>query len=122
MSTQHPASQWAQTAQLSVSDLDCITTVMLKILDGKCQMNEDQRHAYISIYNVTKVRPGSLLGDEVHQAIDTARQLNRQDIRDHIHQLRLEAEAAIPKPVMKSFKAMVREALDKRKPAEESAG
>lgn len=111
MGTAHPAAQWAQTAQLSVSDLDCITTVMLKILDGKCQMNEEQREAYISIYNVTKVRPGSLLGDEVHQAIDTARQLNRQEVRDRIHQLRLDAEAAIPKPTMKAFKAMVREAL-----------
>ena len=85
-------------------------------------MDEEQREAYISIYNVTKVRPGSLLGDEVHQAIDMARQFNRQDIRERIHQLRLEAEAAIPKPVMKFFKAMVREGLEKRKPADVSAG
>ena len=122
MGAAHPAAQWAQTAQLSVSDLDCITTVMLKILDGKCQMNEEQRHAYISIYNMTKVRPGSLLGDEVHQAIDMARRFNRQDIRERIHQLRLEAEAVIPKPVMKSFKARVREGLESQKTADESAG
>jgi hypothetical protein len=107
----HPAAVWAQTAPLSVSDLDCITAVMLKILDGKCQMNEEQRHAYISIYNVSKVRPGELLGEEVHWAIDTARHVNRQEIRERIHQLRLEAEAAIPKPTMKAFKARVREAL-----------
>jgi hypothetical protein len=108
---QHPASLWAESAGLPVEYLDCITAVMLKILDGKCKMAQEEKDALIAIYDVTSARKGILFDDQVYQCIEMARRDITGSIKKQIHLLRVNAEAAIPKPVMKSFKAMMREAL-----------
>jgi hypothetical protein len=52
-----------------------------------------------------------LLGDAVHEAIRAMRIQPTDEARDSIHQLRIHAEAAIPKPVMKRYKAFLRDGL-----------
>jgi hypothetical protein len=117
METMHPAAQWAQQTNLAQSDIDCVTTVALKILDGKCKMGQEEKDSLMAIYDVVRFRPGELFDDYVHMSIEFARTTSGLDIRQAIHELRLEAEAAIPKPVMKSFKAMLRSALSDLQPA-----
>lgn len=111
MEMAHPAAHWAQQTTLSNSDIDCVITVALKILDGKCKMGQVEKDSLMAIYDVVKYRPGELFDDHVHLCIEAAREAANVDIRNTIHELRVEAEADIPKPVMKSFKAMLRTAL-----------
>lgn len=111
MPEQHPAGAWAASATLSTEHLDCITAVMLKILDGKCKMVQEEKDALMAIYDVTKTHKGVLFDEMVYSLIETARQASDEEIKLLIHQFRLEAEAAIAKPVMKSFKKMMRKAL-----------
>jgi hypothetical protein len=47
----------------------------------------------------------------VHDAISAARQQPDPGTLDAIHPLRVRAEAAIPKPVMKQYKAFLRDGL-----------
>lgn len=108
----HPAALWAKNAALTVSDKDCITTVMLKILDRKCKMNQQQRDALFAIYDVTRTLPGDVFNESVHICIETARSFETENSRRQIHLLRVDAEAAIPKTVMKAFKAMLGQALE----------
>lgn len=113
MSESRPAALWAQGVNWSRGDVDCVTAVMLKILDGKCKMQADQQHALAAIYEVTCGREGELFGERVHEHIATARGGEQPGANAaRIHAWRLEAEATIPKPVMKAFKAMLREALE----------
>ena len=42
---------------LSASDVDCATTVMLKILDGKCKMAEQEKHIMAWLYRRLVCRP-----------------------------------------------------------------
>lgn len=104
-------ANWAKNTELSTIHLDCITTVMLKILDGKCKMSDNEKLMLMDIYNVTKTRPGKLFGEETHDLINTALVFGLRNIKGRIHKARVEAEAKISKPVMKSFKAMMRDTL-----------
>lgn len=112
MVEQHPAAVWARQAALTPSDVDCITAVMLKILDGKCKMGTEEKAALTAIYEVTRGREGTLFDASVHQRIAMARHDGTGHSGPGIHQLRLQAEAMITKPVMKAFKAMLRSALE----------
>lgn len=105
--------QWAENAHLDNMQRDCITAVVLKVLDAKCKMPAEQQEAVLAIYDTLEVYSNGLFGPEVHSYIDQARGEHQLDesLRDHIHQLRLEAEANIAKPVMKAFKARLRHEL-----------
>jgi len=111
MTSIHPAALWAQTASFEAVHLDCVTAIMLKILDSKCKMGVEEQNALIAIYDVIKQQPGELLDVELHQLIATARQQMTAEILQAVHQQRVHAEAVIPKPVMKAFKQRLREAL-----------
>ena len=50
----HPAAVWAQTAPLDPLQIDCVTAVMLKILDNKCKMLPEQQMALMAVYGVVK--------------------------------------------------------------------
>lgn len=109
----HPAALWAGNVELEPIQLDCVTAIMLKILDAKCKMGESEKTALAAVYDVVKTRPGQGLGDEVHALIAQARQRDEADatLAEPIHAWRLRAEAYIPKPDMKAFKAMLRASL-----------
>jgi hypothetical protein len=111
VNTAHPAAIWAQTTPLDPLQIDCVTAVMLKILDNKCKMLPEQQMALIAVYSVVKERKGLLLDASVHQEIDKAMELGDQDAMDRIGELRLLAEASIAKSVMKHFKRYLRDSL-----------
>jgi hypothetical protein len=107
----HPAALWAETAPLDAVQIDCVTAVMLKILDNKCKMSTEEQMALMAVYQVVRHRPGLLLDEEVHQVIESARLGSDPLKSERIHDLRVHAEEVIPKPVMKHFKRYLRESL-----------
>lgn len=104
---------WAESSELGAEQLDCVTAVALKILDRKCKMPADEQEAMLAIYDLLHPSPAKHFDDSVHRAIDAAMQQEQFDpiTAETIHRLRLHAEALIPKPVMKAFKARLREEL-----------
>jgi hypothetical protein len=107
----HPAAQWALEAGFNAEQVDCTTTVVLKILDNKCKMLPGEMAAILAIYDVVFNTPSPLLGSEVHEAIRLMRTQPTDEIRERVHLLRIQAEAAIPKPTMKRYKAFLRDGL-----------
>jgi len=109
---------WAETARLNQAERDCITAVVLKVLDAKCKMPAAQQEAILAIYDTVERDRDGPLGTEIHHAIDQARSDTRMaaPLREQIHQFRLEAETLIAKPTMKAFKARLRCELFERNP------
>jgi len=107
----HPAAAWAAGQAFSAIEIDCTTTVVLKILDGKCNMLPGEKAAIMEIYDVIIADDGELFGPDDLNAIHVARNRSTEEIMHRIHALRLYAEAMIPKPVMKQYKARLRDAL-----------
>ena len=107
----HPAAQWALAAGFNTEQVDCTTTVVLKILDDKCKMLPGEKLAVMAIYDVVNHSSAPLFDSTVHAAISTARLCPAPAVFDTIHQLRVHAEAVIPKPVMKRYKAFLRDGL-----------
>lgn len=109
--SEHPAAEWALETGFDAVQVDCTTAVVLKILDGKCKMSQGEMAAILAIYDVVHDMFPPLLGDAVHEAIRALRAQDSDAARERIHQLRMQAEAEIPKPVMKSYKAFLRDGL-----------
>jgi hypothetical protein len=107
----HPAANWARETVFEPAHLDCVRAIMLKILDAKCKMGRAEQTALAAVYDVVKDRPGQTLGDGIHELIAAARRQPDDQLRALIHQRRVQAEARIPKPVMKDFKQWLRAAL-----------
>jgi hypothetical protein len=112
----HPASDWARGRLFEPIHLDCVTAIMLKILDAKCKMGEAEKTALAAVYDEIKDRSGQTLDASVHDLIASARLASARDVSDaapaeHIHAWRVRAEAHIPKPVMKDFKQLLRASL-----------
>jgi hypothetical protein len=107
----HPATEWAQQTSFDETQVDCTIAVVLKILDNKCKMHEGEKAAVMHVYDVVKNDPGKLFDTDAHRLIELARRGDGEDVASKIHELRLYAEANIPKPVMKAYKAVLREGL-----------
>lgn len=107
----HPAAQWALEAGFNPEQVDCTTAVVLKILDKKCKMSPGEMAAVMAIYDVVSQLPAPRFDSAVHDAIIAAREQSTPAILETIHQFRVHAEAVIPKPVMKSYKAFLRNGL-----------
>ncbi len=107
----HSAARWAQDTVFEPIHLDCVTAIMLKILDAKCKMGEADQIALAAIYDVVRNRPGQCLDGAVHDLIAAARRQSDDDLNEPIHAWRVRAEAHIPKPVMKGFKQLLRDSL-----------
>lgn len=107
----HPAARWATDTRFEPGQLDCVTAIMLKILDAKCHMGEAEKNALAAVYDVVKDRPGLALGTDIHGLIAAARHHPDGAIAGQIHAQRVHAEAVIPKPVMKGFKQWLRQSL-----------
>jgi hypothetical protein len=105
---QHPAAKWAMETAFEASQLDCITTIMLKILDAKCKMEEADKIALSAVYDVVKARSGQDVDENVHALIAANRKCPSDASSVQIHDRRVQAEERIPKPVMKSFKQFLR--------------
>jgi len=114
-------ADWLQAHPLVPSDVDCATTVMLKIIDGKCKMGALDKVVMAHLYDALKDRPGQRFGDEFHHLIAVARGDTSEASRNFIYEKRVLAETAISRPVMKAFKAMIRQqGLFAGMPAEEA--
>lgn len=99
---------WAQYHSLNATHVDCATTVMLKILDGKCKMKTKEKQVMRHLYHAVKNKPGELLRDDMHRLIAQAEAQIDEPLRDEIYEKRVLAETMISRPVMKKFKAMIR--------------
>jgi len=108
MIKQHVAT-WLARHKLSPQQMDCVTAVMLKILDGKCKMNADEKVIMAELYQQTKHQDGLLLGGECHHIISVALAGIDESMKNDIYEMRVLAETRISRPVMKKFKAMIRE-------------
>jgi hypothetical protein len=100
---------WAAAHPLTPAHVDCATAVMLKILDGKCKMAEDEKAVMARLYDAVKGREGLLLGAAAHALIVRARGTDDPELREQVYEKRVLAETMISRPVMKGFKAMIRE-------------
>ncbi|MGZ5007295.1 MAG: hypothetical protein ACXWE9_02795 [Methylobacter sp.] len=106
---QDEVALWVQTHPLIPIHVDCATTVMLKILDGKCKMQAAEKQVMERLYDEVKTQPGHLLDASIHLLITQARQDADDAMKNLIYEKRLLAETAISRPVMKAFKAMIRQ-------------
>jgi hypothetical protein len=107
----HPAAQWALEVGFNTEQIDCTTAVVLKILDNKCKMSPGEKEAVMAIYDAIRQHPAPLFDNAIHDAINAACQQPTSAVLESIHQFRVHAEAVIPKPVMKSYKAFLRNGL-----------
>lgn len=100
--------QWSNNHPFEPIHVDCTTTVMLKILDGKCKMSSDDKIVMSQLYDVVKNLPGKIFGEEFHILIKTARQQRTDEIKNYTYEKRVLAETMLSRPVMESYKAMIR--------------
>jgi hypothetical protein len=107
----HPAAEWARETEFDTTAVDCTTTVVLKILDNKCKMLPGEKAAIMAIYDVIKQQPSELFDADALRIIEQARQEPGKVVLQNIHHLRIYGEEHIPKPVMKRYKAMLRDGL-----------
>lgn len=107
----HPAARWATAAAFTPQQVDCTTAVALKILDQKCKMTASEQTALMIVYDAVRHQPEELFDASVHRIIEAARTAPDATVRHSIHLLRVQAEKSIPKPVMKDFKAFLRNRL-----------
>ena len=70
-----------------------------------------EKLAVMAIYDVVRHLAAPLFDGTVHAAISVARLQPDPTALEAIHPLRVYAEAAIPKPVMKHYKAFLRDGL-----------
>ena len=106
----HPAAVWAASQHFSAEEVACTTAVVLKILDGKCQMLPGEKTAVLAIYDTIHTQFSTLFDVATHRRIAAARGGDAQEAQA-IHELRLYAEAQISKPTMKAYKARLRDGL-----------
>lgn len=99
---------WAERTAFAPLQIDCVTAIMLKIIDGKCKMPEDEKRIMAEVYDIVRGREGRLLGPEVHALIAGARHEPDDSRLARVYEQRLFAESMITRPVMKAFKAMLR--------------
>lgn len=72
-------------------------------------MNEGEKHVMSVIYDVVKHNPGKLLRPSVHELIALARSEINEQMIEEVYEQRLYAEQMISRPVMKAYKAMLRQ-------------
>lgn len=99
---------WLSAHPLSPVEVDCATAVMLKILDGKCRMNEEEKVVMAALYEAVKNLPGKQLEETCHALIAAARLDCSDTMRERVYEKRVLAETTLSRPVMKTFKARIR--------------
>ncbi|MGB0660295.1 MAG: hypothetical protein ACPGNV_08950 [Mangrovicoccus sp.] len=104
-----PPRDFIAQSPLSPEHTDCAIAVMLKILDGKCKMNPGESEIMAALYKACRHLPGKALGDGEHAIIDAAAFGTDEAFKLKIYERRVLAETQISRPVMKGFKAMLRQ-------------
>ncbi len=97
-------AEWASATDFTLQQVDCLIALMLKILDGKCQMDADTQASVRVIYAHAHRQRSQLFDPGIHEFIE--RVFDEPDLLSlrHVHELRVYAESAIAKSVMKGFK------------------
>ncbi|MEG3616993.1 hypothetical protein V5T82_00865 [Magnetovibrio sp. PR-2] len=90
-------------------EIDCITSVMLKILDGKCKMGAAEKDVMSALYHAVLGQSGEVLDPALHDVIAKAQEDLDEDMRLAIYEKRVLAETMISRPIMKAFKARLRD-------------
>lgn len=109
--TRATIASWASRHIVDPIEIDCVVTLMLKILDGKCKMNDADKNVAIALYDAVGRRPGNRLdAASCHALIEEARTACDEALRMRIYEQRLLAETMLSRPVMKAFKSRLREA------------
>lgn len=101
--------RWVAVHPLPPPHVDCAVAVMLKILDGKCKMKEDEKVIMRHLYHAVKHQPGERLDEKLRVMIAQAEASTDNDFRDQVYEQRVLAETMISRPVMKGFKRTIRE-------------
>lgn len=101
--------RWLASHPLKPVEVDCVTAVMLKILDGECKMPADEKRVMTELYKQVRHLSGLLLGPEDHALIRRVGNAPDEATKDLIYEQRVLAETRIARPTMKAFKAMIRE-------------
>ncbi len=101
--------RWVAEHPLTPIHVDCATTVMLKILDGKCKMYPEEKIVMTLLYDQVKGLCGELFDDGMHRLIAEARGNLNEEMRNRIYEKRVLAETVLSRPVMKGFKASIRQ-------------
>lgn len=102
---------WASKNIVDPLDIDCVITLMLKILDGKCKMSDADQQVGVLLYAAVGQRPVSRLdAASCHALIKEAQSHGDEGLKMRIYEQRLLAETMLSRPVMKAFKARLREA------------
>ena len=99
---------WTKAKSFRPIDIDCATSLMLKILDGKCKMTSEEKRLMTIIYDLVKSNPGERLDSKLHSIIASARANPNEPIIEQIYEQRMYAEQMIGRPVMKAYKSMLR--------------
>lgn len=107
--TKAHVARWVSEHPLAPIHVDCAIAVMLKILDGKCKMRETEKRVMERLYDEIKTKPGQLLDPAIHTLIAVARERLDDAMKNTVYEQRLLAETSISRPVMKGFKAMIRQ-------------
>lgn len=101
---------WLQANPLATHEVDCAIAVMLKILDGKCKMKADEKIVMAALYQAVKDNPSDLFGEDIHAVIRRGNNDHSETMKLQIYETRVLAETQISRPVMKAFKARIRQA------------
>lgn len=102
-------SAWVAEHPLIPVHVDCATAVMMKILDGKCKMTPEDKIVMAALYRAVKDQPGVKLGADMHAFIAEVGEQPDEELKMEIYEQRVLAETMISRPVMKAFKALIRE-------------
>ncbi len=100
---------WLQLNPLTPVEVDCAIAVMLKIIDGKCKMPTEEKRMMRALYGGVKEHPHRLLEPSLHQLIEEAGANPDEAVKLQVYEQRLLAETIISRPVMKAFKARIRQ-------------
>lgn len=100
--------RWLVNHPLSSIEVDCAIAVMLKIIDGKCKMSAIEKQRMAQLYDRVKTYPHQLLDSSVHRLIETTRESQDERLKWQVYEQRVLAETVISRPVMKGFKARIR--------------
>ncbi|MDD2759865.1 MAG: hypothetical protein PHH11_06185 [Methylomonas sp.] len=100
---------WVAAHPVQPIHVDCATAVMLKILDGKCKMKAAEKQVMELLYDAVKSLPGEVLESSLHGLVESARENADDAMKMRIYEQRLLAETTISRPVMKGFKAWIRQ-------------
>ncbi len=100
---------WLARHALAPAEVDCVIAVMLKILDGKCRMDATEKPIMVALYRGLQQRNGACLGADMHTLIAEAGDTPDERMRLRIYEQRVLAETRISRPVMKAFKARLRQ-------------